>query len=190
MNPARLTAAVLLVLGSFPLHAAAPAAPASDLLPAEKRRVTVELAQRLTRPPAPVPAPADLVSPFNPAGFEQPDPEEVRAAAADSAKAGGAGGVPAGGGEGAGPAQPVRQTGDRETLEAIAPRIMGTAMIEFAGKRMLLIGKNRFEVGAHFTVTYNGQEVDLELLAIDRTTFTLRLNHEEITRLIKPGKSP
>ena len=90
----------------------------------------------------------------------------------------------------AGPAQPVRQAGDRETLEAIAPRIMGTGMIEFAGKRLLQIGRNRYEVGAHFTVTYNGQEIDLELLAIDRTSFTLRLNSEEITRPIRPGKSP
>jgi hypothetical protein len=53
----------------------------------------------------------------------------------------------------------------------------------------LNFGKSSVKVGTHFSVTLNGQEYDLELASIDRTTFTLRLNREEITRPIKPGKS-
>ncbi|RFC46126.1 MAG: hypothetical protein DUW69_001742, partial [Verrucomicrobia bacterium] len=33
-------------------------------------------------------------------------------------------------------------------------------------------------------------DYNLELVSFDRTNFTLRLNKEEITRAIKPGKNP
>ena len=52
----------------------------SDLVSPEKRRSVVEQAQRLTRSPEPVPLPTDVPHPFNPPNFDQPDPEEIRAA--------------------------------------------------------------------------------------------------------------
>ena len=55
---------------------------------------------------------------------------------------------------------------------------------------VLISGTNRIEVGSHFTVVYNGQEYELELVAIDRTTFTVRYKGEEFTRPIKQGKTP
>ena len=162
--------------------------PLSDLVSPEKRRVTVELAQRLTRSPEPVPVPADLAHPFNPAGFDQPDPEEVRAAAAAFNK--GLGPAPVGGNPAAGAAQPPHQPGDREILENLAVKLPTTGSMVFDGKPLLLAGRNRLKVGDKFTVASNGQDYELELIAIDRTTFTLRYHGEEITRPIKLGKSP
>ena len=57
-------------------------------------------------------------------------------------------------------------------------------------ERLLSIGKKRLKTGDRLTVNFEGQDYTLELVAIDRTNFTLRLNREEITRPIKPGKSP
>ena len=167
----------------------ADAAPPSDLVSPEKRRATVELAQRLTQPPVPVPLPAKLAQPFSPPNFDQPDPEELRAAAAAAAKAGGT--ATAGGGGAANPDQPARQAGDREVLESLAAKLQPSGTLMLRGAPQLIIGKNRFEIGAHFIVTDNatGRDYELELVSIASTTFTLRYHSEEITRPIKPGKS-
>ena len=57
-------------------------------------------------------------------------------------------------------------------------------------ERLLMFGKKKLKAGDHLTVNFEGQDYTLELVAIDRTNFTLRLSHEEITRPIKPGKNP
>ncbi len=168
----------------------------SDLVSPDKRRTAVELAQRLTHAPEVAPAPTDLPSPFNPPGFDQPDPEEARAAAAAYAK--GVGPAPA---VGAGPAstaataggsgsagQPAHPPGEREILETLAGKLPATGTFVFNGEPLLVVGRNRVKVGDKFTVAYNGQDYELELITIDRTTFTLRYHGEEITRPIKTGK--
>jgi hypothetical protein len=53
--------------------------------------------------------------------------------------------------------------------------------------RLMLPGRS-VKIGDKFTVTYSGVDYVLELTAIDRTNFTLRLNGEAITRPIKPEK--
>jgi hypothetical protein len=166
---------------------AARPAPKSDLVGLEKRRATVELAEKLSQAPVPAQLPENLVQPFNPPGFDQPDPEEVRAAA--SAAAAAARAVSASRSVAGTPAA-NRPLNDRETLAAIAAKIPSTGTMMQGGKPLLIVGKNRIEVGAHFTVTFGTQDHDLELVSIDRTTFTLRLRGEEITRPIKTGKSP
>jgi hypothetical protein len=177
--------------------------PLADLVSPEKRRSIVEQALRLTRPPEPVPLPADLAQPFNPPGFDQPDPEELRAAAAASAKVIAAGGVAGGGGiggagaaGGAGGAAgaaggPAALMGDRELLESIAAKILPTGMIKVGGEPLLIFGRRNVKIGGSFTVTNpaNGQDYTLELIAIEPPTFTLRYRNEEITRPIKSGKS-
>ena len=57
--------------------------------------------------------------------------------------------------------------------------------MEIGGSPRLVMGSKRFEVGTRFTVTYNNEDYELELVRIDRTTFTLRYRGEEITRPIK-----
>ncbi len=56
------------------------------------------------------------------------------------------------------------------------------------GAPRLIIANKPFEIGTRFTVTYNGQDYELELTSIDRTTFTLRYRNEETTRPITPTK--
>lgn len=175
-------AAATLVLGLPEVFAAAKST--SDLMSPARRQQTVETAQRLTSPPAPAPVPADLPHPFNPPDFSLPDPEEVKATQAAAPRPG----TPRAAGGVAAPVQPAGPAGDRETLEVLASKLVPGGMFVVGGKPLLIIGKNRFEVGTKFGVTYNNQDYELELVAIDRTTFTLRYRGEEITRPIKPVK--
>ena len=157
----------------------AAAAPVADVAPIAKRRPSVELAQHLATISAPAVLAPDVVQPFNPVAFGQPDPEEQRAiekAAANQQAA-----APSGAGSSARPGVVT----DREQLAAIASKILPKGSV-FVGKEpSLVIGSKFVKIGAKFTVTYSGVDYVLELTAIDRTTFTLRLNGEEITRPIK-----
>lgn len=155
----------------------------SDLLPPQRRDAVVDIARKLTERAAPTPLAADMPNPFNPAGFNDPDP----ASALPGPARPGQPGVPgAAGGEA--PGQPVRPPGDRDILETLAARLTPSGTFVLGGKPMLIIDRNRFEVGTKFIVTFDGQDYELELSAIDRTTFTLRFRGEEITRPIKPVK--
>lgn len=149
-------------------------APASDIIAPEKRRPTVELATRLAKPSPATPLPEQLALPFAPPGFDQTDAEERALATAAATKAS----------QQAAP----KISSDRETLERIALKIVPTGTIFVQGEPTLLFGGKPVKTGTHFTVAVNGQDFDIELTRIDRTTFTLRLNREEITRPIKPGK--
>ncbi|HEX2852084.1 MAG TPA: hypothetical protein VHO24_02515 [Opitutaceae bacterium] len=164
-----------LLLGSS-VAFAAKAAP-SDITSPEKRRATVELAQRLARPGEAQPLPTELALPFSPAGFEQTDAEERATAMAAASRV-------------AQQAAP-KVSSDRDTLERIAAKVIPSGTIFLGGEPTLIFGKKPVKIGTHFTVrSSDGQDYDLELVSIGSTTFTLRLNREEITRPIKPGKSP
>jgi len=152
-------------------------APVSDVAPTAKRRPAVELAQRLATVTPPATLPSDLVFPFNPVAFSQPDPEEQRAfeqaAAANRVASANANATRPG------------PTGNRELLAAIAAKIPPKGSVFIGKDPSLIINGKFFKVGSKFTVAYSGVDYVLELTAIDRTTFTLRLNGEEITRPIK-----
>ena len=183
MNPRlRLLNAALLAAGAVP---ALPAASriVSDLQPAPKRQTSVDLASGLARRPAPEPLPGDLVSPFNPSGFDRPEPAARPApAAATPAPGATSPAAPAPAAPAAAPATP------RETLEAIASQITPSGTMIFRGRPRLLISGRPFEVGTRFTASYNNEDYELELVAIDRTTFTLRYRGEDVTRPIKPAR--
>lgn len=161
------TAVALLVL-SLPSLAVA-ARSSADIQPGARRQVSLALADSLAhRKPLP-PLPADLISPFNPVDFDKPDPSELPPKPPP------------------GPVAPVKAApGDRETLEKLAGQILPTGVMHLRGAPRLVIGGKPFEVGTRFTATYSGQDYELELVSIDRTTFTLRYRGEEITRPIKP----
>ena len=60
----------------------------------------------------------------------------------------------------------------------------------FVGKAPVLVIAGKFyKVGTKFTVTSGGADRIVELTAINHTSFTLRLNDEEITRPIKSTKT-
>jgi hypothetical protein len=167
----------VLGLGILELRAARNSA---DLQPPQVRQLSVANAEKLWQRRPPPPVPADIPSPFSPLDFDKPDlsdqpvssaspgPSEVkRSQAAPSTQR----------------AQPA---GDREVLERLAVQISPTGMIMLRGSPRLVISNKPFEVGTRFTATYNNQDYELELVAIDRTTFTLRYRSEEIIRPIKP----
>lgn len=164
----------------------------SDLQPAPKRQPTVDVAVGLARRSAPEPLPADLVSPFNPPGFDRPETAAPgRPAAAPAAPAGVVSGPAGSAPVPAAPAiatVPSAPAAPRETLELIAAQITPSGTMIFRGKPRLLIAGKPFEVGTRFTASYNNEDYELELVAIDRTTFTLRYRGEDVTRPIKPAR--
>ena len=171
-SPARtlLLATVLALPGVMPALAQK-----SDLTPLPQRAITVELADRLIQPRVLAEKPAEMIVPFNPVGFEQPDLEELKARQAATTAAVAAG-------------TPVRQTGDRDVLATLAEKLSPSGILIIGGEPMLLFGQKRLKIGDRLTVTYEGADYALDVTAIARTTFTLRLNREEITRPIKSGK--
>ena len=166
----------LCALSAIALAPRAAAAVKADIDPPDKRKLTVDAAEKLSKP---VDVPAALVlgaSPFFPVGFDLPDAEELAALRAAGKS------LP-----GAGPAAPTVLS-DKDVLAKISEKIVPTGTIFVAGQPMLMFGKKFVKVGTHFTVTYSGSSYDVALTSIDRTTFTLRLNGQEITRLIQTGK--
>lgn len=167
----------------------------SDIAPPLKRQATVKLALEFANRKNPPPLPADLPSPFNPPDFDKPDGTEAIAAGANRTtvpvpSGGGRSGSPTtGGAPTPGQPPPPQPAGDRAVLEMVAARIPSLGMISLGGKPQLLLGNGkRAGVGDVFTVTDGDRDYDLEIVAIDRTTFTLRYRGEEITRAIKLAK--
>ena len=64
---------------------------------------------------------------------------------------------------------------------------MPSGIARFDGEAILIFGQKKLKVGDRLTITFEGADYDLEIAAINSTTFTLRYNGEEITRSIKPG---
>lgn len=173
---------LLVILAVLPISAlgASPQKQASDILPPSRRQQVVDLAAALTRPAVPVSLPENLPLPFSPPGFEKTGSEDASGAAAPSQP-------PAAGTVAPSVSPPpLPPAGDREILETLAARLQPSGTLAMAGTSQLVIGKNRFPIGTRFTVSFNGQDYELELVSIDRTTFTLRFRGEEITRPIKP----
>jgi hypothetical protein len=167
--PAILVAAVLVPVSGW--------SQASDLAVPAKRQVTVEQAKSLLQPRVYAVAPADAVSPFAPPTFDQPDPEELKAQRAAAAAAAAAGIV-------------HRTPGDRGVLEQLAEKIIPSGIARIGGNAILLFGQKKLKVGDRLTITFEGNDYDLDITSIGNTNFTLRYNSEEITRSIKPGNQP
>jgi len=149
----------------------------SDLATPQERRAAVDLAAKLIQPRELSALPPEIVVPFSPAGFDQPDPEEVKAQMAAAAAAAAAG-------------VSARPAGDRGVLESLADKLAPSGTAVIGGEPILLFGQKKLKVGDRLTITFEGADYDLDITAIGRTTYTLRLNREEITRPIKPGKKP
>jgi hypothetical protein len=163
--------AVVFLLGAVALSAAPSAK--YDVPPPGQRAPVLELAKRLARPAPLEPLPADLPQPFNPPGFEQPDASERRTPP-----------------PGATPSTQAVPVSDREMLERIADRIRPSGIIVLNNQPALVFRQKRLNVGDHLIVTLEKNDYDVVISAIDPATYTLRLNRDEITRSLKPGKSP
>ena len=142
----------------------------SDISPTEKRKASVERAVP--------PLPEALSLPFAPPGFDLTDAEEAAAAAAAARLA-----------NAQNPSAPAPPS-DHQLLEEIVAKVRPSGTVYMGGQPLLMFGKRYVKTGTHFTVTYKGNDYDLELTQIDGTNFTLRYRSDEITRPIKSGKSP
>jgi hypothetical protein len=138
--------------------------PAGDLPAPAQREGQVAAAERLAVRPRPVPAPADTPSPFAPAGFDPAEPVDSKRAAAGAAE---------------------KPRGDRETLELLAAQLSPSGVIVLRGSHLLILSNRQHPAGTRFTVTLQGQEHELLLAEVTRTTYSLRYREEETTRTIK-----
>lgn len=134
------------------------------------RQATLDLATRLltTEEKGAASLPADLLDPFNPAGFGAPP-------AAAPGKPGEAAHVVA---------------SDRQILEEIANGINPSGMMLFNGQPLLLFREKKLKVGDSLTITFEGRDYVVIIAGISQSSFKIRLNREEITRPIKPGNVP
>lgn len=169
----RVAAALSAFVGAAATYAAKPS---SDIAPGDVRRAVVAKAELLAAPASAKPLPSEWPQPFSPPGFERPAGAEGR----DNVNA------PFSGDAKAAALPPT----DREALAAVAAKIPTSGTFIIGGKPLLISGTNKIEIGSRFTVVFNGQEYELELIAITSTTFTVRYKGEEYTRpiLIKQGK--
>jgi hypothetical protein len=78
--------------------------------------------------------------------------------------------------------------GDREVLEAVAPHIVPSGVVQVGDSPILLLGEKKLKVGEYLTITFEGAEYMVELSAINHSSFTLRLNKEEISQPINPNR--
>jgi hypothetical protein len=72
-----------------------------------------------------------------------------------------------------------------DILQAIALSLKPSGNFVISGERTLIFGQKRVKAGGFITITFEGTEYTLEITAIERSNFTLRLNLEEFTRPIK-----
>ena len=149
----------------------------SDIGPPEKRKPIVDKAIALAKEARIDPLPAGLNQPYSPTGFDLTDAEEAAAAAAAARMANPAAAI-------------VAPPSDHDVFESICAKVVPSGTISLGGRPLLMFGKTYVKIGAKFTVTYKGADYVLELTQIDGTNFTLKYKNEEITRPIKPGKSP
>ncbi len=83
------------------------------------------------------------------------------------------------------PGTPISIAPKIPVLEAIAQRLKPSGYFVLGGQPTLVFGEKRVKAGGFLTITFEGTEYTLEITAIDRANFTLRLNREEFTRPIK-----
>ena len=167
MKPRHYAFAIVVLGTGMPMAIAAATKGASDIIPPVKRQASVEAATNLAKPPVPAPLPENVRHLFNPPEFSPAPPKKQADGKVNPAAV-----VPEG---------PT----DRQLLETLAGRIPNASTIIRGGKAMLLVGGKMLEIGSEFVVGYNGQDYELKLTAIDRTTFTLRYRGEETTRPLR-----
>ena len=168
---------ILLSSGLAIVSASSGYAAKSDIAGLAARRTVLDAAAKLAAAPSIEALPAQINHPFNPAAFGQPDAEELAAIAAAQAAEAAA-------------LNKAKPANEADLLERIAERVVPSGTLTLNGEPLLIFAQKRLRVGDRITVTYEGKDYNLELISIQRFTFTLRLNRAEITRRINPGKNP
>lgn len=145
----------------------------SDIVVPARRVVTTDLAARLIAPREVAKLADNTVNPFSPLSFDALDPEEARLAAEAAKRA-----------RAVTPAA-AKITSDRDLLTAIGAQMKPTGMVNLGGEPILLMGTRKIRIGEPISASFEGKPIVVTVTAIDRNSFTLRLNGEEFTRPIK-----
>lgn len=148
---------------------ALPAATIEPIVPPAKRTEVLERARGLlaTKPVPEIKSNPFFSLTFNEVRLGSPSPEASAGGTAVSA-----------------PVAPGGPKPSRDLLQSIATSLK-PRYLEMGGQSMLFFGQKRVKAGGVLSITFEGTEYTLEVTAIDRTNFTLRLNREEFTRPIK-----
>jgi hypothetical protein len=160
MKNAKLWLAVLLCINFV---SAQPSNGVSDIPTPQKRATSVELAARLLKSPSAeeLQVPDGLRNPFDPASEAK---VEIKSG---------------------------RPGSDKELLAILADQLHPTGVMGREDALVLLLkGQKSVKLNDKLTLFFDGAPYDVEVTAIDRNNFSLRFNHAEITRPIKPGKTP
>lgn len=160
-----------LLIGFGLVAGAAGLAQIEPIVTPARRAQGLDTARQLLAPVTPAPAAAN---PFYSAAFD----ELVTGVSAAAETASGPN-------EAVAPAGPASPAAPRNLLQAIAASLKPGGYIVMGGVPSLSFGQKRVKAGGLLTITFEGTEYTLEVTAIDRTNFTLRLNREEFTRPIK-----
>jgi len=164
---------VITLLGGLAVFAGpATAATIEPIVPPAKRTAVLEQARALLAAKTP---PARITNPFFTTAFG----EVMAGARVDESGASGPGP------EAAPRPEPSGPRSGRDLLQSIALSLKPSGSFVFGGVPHLSFGQKRVKPGGLLTVNYEGKEYTLEVVSIDRTHFTLRLNREEFTRPIK-----
>lgn len=142
--------------------------PSSDIVSSQKRMDTLNLARKLLTPKA-IDVRAEEIARSDPFNRMQPTPSAVQ-------------GEPA----------PIKEAAmnDREVLMNIANDISPSGTMQLGDTPILLFGQKKLKVGDSLPIVFQGVTYDVYIGGIERTSFTLRLNKEEIIRPIKPVNKP
>ena len=81
------------------------------------------------------------------------------------------------------PAAGPRST--RALLQAIAANLQPSGFFVLSGEPTLVFGQKRVKAGGTISIRFEDADYTLQIVAIERPNFTLRLNNEEFTRPIK-----
>lgn len=81
-----------------------------------------------------------------------------------------------------------RPASDLEFLQILAAKLNPTGVLMLGDEALLLFGEKKVKVGDTMKIPFDKDSVDVELVDLSGTSFTLKLNNEQLTRPIKPGK--
>lgn len=156
---------VMLVLFAGVMALPVPAAETSDILSSGKRAEILDRAKQLLAARG---TPAIAKDPFHSRAFAEASGAVPHAATTDA--------------KGARSGSPRSA---QDLLQAIAANLNPSGNFVINNQSTLVFGQKRVKAGGTLTITFEGTEYTVEIIAIESNNFTLRLNREEFTRPIK-----
>ena len=79
-------------------------------------------------------------------------------------------------------------TGD--LVNILAGQLNPTGVLVMGGEPLLTFGEKKMKVGDVLDIAFDNGTYQVELVAVTRSTFSIRYNQHVATRSIKPGKNP